>query len=292
MANIREIAHKVSSLRNMQKVMRAMNMIASTKLHRILSRVPALHAFEEDTMALARDLAVACGESGSPLIGPLENCRQAGMLVFTSDKGLCGAHNNSVHRACVSLAASLKNQGVAVDSICIGTRGASFCRRNDMDIYMSVESNDRILTDAELRRIAETLIERIEKDEIQAVYAVFNSFVSPLQQIPRSLQILPLCSLAAEQTSESRSETGLTFDSAGSLSARSAVSTVLYFLLQCLLRHSHLSEYAARMTAMDNATNNSEDLIARYGAIRNRARQTAITNELIEIVAGKEALKD
>ena len=290
MANIRELGNKVSSLRNMQKVMQAMNMIASTKLQRILGRRTSLLRFEQDALEMARDVALTFRDGNHPLIQPTPERKRACILMSTSDKGLCGSHNNSVQRATATLVAKLEGEDMETDTVCVGLRGASFCHRNQLVVHSSFESSERALTDSTLHSISDMLIERVLADEIQEVYFVFNAFVSTLQKNTKTLQVLPLCSLLPEELPPTPPT--FAFEPDSDTFPRVAVSTTLFFLLQATLRHSHLSEHASRMTAMDNATTNSEDLINRYVAIRNRARQTTITNELTEIVAGKEALRD
>ena len=289
MPNIRELNAKITSLRNMQKVMRAMNMIASIKLRKIIDKLPALRHFDEGARDMARDIALTFRQHRSPLIDPVKKPEHACIVLFTADKGLCGSHNNTVQRAANVLMQSLADHDISADTVCIGLRGAAFCRRNNHDVYLSTESNERILDTRAQRKIARTLVDRLLEGDIQQVHLVYNRFISTLQQALVTEQVLPLSSLLPTDLPSTLPE--FTLESSDA-SPDHLVTTVFFFLLQSALRHSHLSEHAARMTAMDNATNNSEDLIARYGAIKNRARQTRITNDLTEIVAGKEALQE
>ena len=289
MANVRELKRKVASLRNMQKVMRAMNMISTTKLQKILPQHPALLTFEKGALEMATEIAMALHGEDNPCITQTTELRRICVVTFTSDKGLCGSHNSSVQRAAATLMKSMKSADVEVDAACVGTRGASFFRRNDYDVHLSLESNDRSVTDADVRRLAKKLVSRIQTHEIQQVHFVFNAYVSTLLQMTKTIEILPFDALLPKDLPEPLPTFAVESGEKGF--AVEAVEHVLFCLLRSALRHSHLSEHAARMTAMDNATNNSEDLISRYGAIRNRARQATITSELIEIIAGNEALK-
>lgn len=288
MANIKELNTKVASLRSMQKVMRAMNMIASTKLHRMVGRLPALKVFQKGALDMARDVAMAYQGRQDPLIQSTAGAGRATVVMFTADKGLCGSHNHSVNRAALALIRSMEQKSMEVDTVCVGLRGAAFCHRYDLTIHLSTESGDRDLTADALREMSGEIVGRVAAGEVESVHFVYNAFVSTLQQTLTTARILPLSSLLP---AEMPARPAFALET-GTSSPRASVEVVFFFLLQAALRHSRLSEHAARMTAMDNATNNSDDLIARYTAIRNRVRQSRITSDLIEIVAGKEALKD
>ena len=286
MANIRELNRKISSLWNMKKVMSAMNMIASTKFSKLLTRQAALLKFEESLSAIQESLFKMLARSSHPLVTGAAQPAKTHLIIFTADRGLCGAHNSSVLKAAAALIKKAKNNGGDFDITAVGLKGANFCRKKEFPLYHSIDINEKSLTDEDILRIARTVVNRFQKGEISEVYVIFNRFASALSQPTITKKILPL---SIPTASEDNSH--ITCDLSPRELAVLSVPLLIFYRLKSVLANSYISEHGARMTAMENASNNSQDLIDRYGTIKNRARQTAITNELTEIVSGKEAMK-
>jgi len=287
MANVRDLSRKIYSLRNMQKVMRAMNMIASTKFRKISYLQDSLKFFNEKVEELEKDIILSFKNKGYIEIDGYDEVKKIEIVTFTADRGLCGAHNSSVLKAADFMVETNLNNGIEAEFTSIGRKGAAFCRRNNFRIYHQTEISEKVLTDSALRNIADSLIGRFYSGEIQEIYFIYNEFVSTLLQSTKAVRVLPLQEpdyvlTKAEEVFVEPSEQQFALHSARAL---------FNYKLKTALLNSYLSEHASRMTAMDNATNNSEDLINHYNKLRNKARQTTITNELIEIVAGKEAMK-
>jgi F-type H+-transporting ATPase subunit gamma len=297
MATIRELNNRIASLENMQKVMSAMNMIASTKLRRLLSRYEALEKFSRAVDTAGEAIASSLAGSESRYAGAGKPSGRIHLVAISADKGLCGSHNSSVLKTLARIIEEEKKQGVRADVSCIGIRAATFCRRHDYEVVHAIDSNERHISDAALREIAADLISRIEKGAIDRIVLVHNHFISTLVQEPLLVDIFPITAFEEGKEDEgkdahSRVVAPIETDPLLEEFTLPAIRLYFYYRLKKALNDSYLSEHAARMTAMENAKTNSEDLINRYGTIRNRARQTAITSELIEIVAGKEALKN
>jgi F-type H+-transporting ATPase subunit gamma len=296
MATARDLNNKIASLQNMQKVMSAMNMIASTKLRKLLGKQAALEQFSTAVDAVGDAVAAVLNSAESKLAGSSKNDSRIHLIVIAADKGLCGSHNSSVLKTLAKTIEKEKKNGTAADVTCIGIRAATFCRRHDYEILHAIDSNERHISDTALREIAAELAKRLEKGEINKIILIHNHFVSTLVQQTRQVAIYPVKTAAADKKDgdekEQKKATTVT-ETAPALEEFISPAAILYFYyrIKSGLSDSYLSEHAARMTAMENAKTNSEDLINRYGTIRNRARQTAITSELIEIVAGKEAMK-
>ena len=282
MANNRDLNHKISSLQNMQKVMKAMNMIASIKLRRLISAQESLALFRKAVEGQAEDIRTALGHTRHPLLSGYGEVKKRHFILFTADKGLCGAHNSSVLKAFEFRLA--ETQGTAFDVTCIGTKGAGYCRRKGYEIYTRTEISDKVFGKKQLKELASRLFARYLSGEIQDLQIIGNDFVSTIQQEVRMERILPL-----EQGQGKRGNALTEPEPEEFLPA--ALERYLMYRMQTALAESLLSEQAARMTAMENATDNAEDLIDRYTTLLNRARQTSITNDIIEIVSGKEALE-
>lgn len=290
MATARDLSYKIASLTNMQKVMSAMNMIASTKLRKLLLRQPALVEFEKLVNSVGSDIISGVRTLESPLIQPVEKVRNLHIVVFSADKGLCGSHNSSIQKTLAKTVEIESKKGVSVDITCIGGRARSFCRRREFTVIHGIDSSDQHISDEVLREIAADIIRRISNGELDKVLMIYNHFKSTLVQETEEMQVLPLKSSAEDSEAGDVSETEIEPQPDDFI--LSSANNYLYYKLKIALTDSYLSEHAARMTAMEQATVNAEDLINRYVKIRNRARQSAITSELIEIVAGKEALNN
>lgn len=286
MASVRDLNNKISSLQNMKKVMSAMNMIASTKFGRLISKQIALIDFR-DVLAVVRNALAErlSQDAGFFVMGNVDSTKSH-IIILTADRGLCGSHNSSVLKALIQLVGKLSDEARAIDITAIGNKGANFCRKKELPIFHSIETSEKTLHDNDISRIAQTAVDRFVKGEIGELYVIYNRFVSALSQKATVEKILPL-----SVDDENKVPVETTSDLTGKVLASSALPLLVFYQLKVALANSYLSEHGARMTAMENASNNSEDLIERYGAVRNRARQTAITNEISEIVSGKEAMK-
>ncbi|MBU1043573.1 MAG: ATP synthase F1 subunit gamma [Candidatus Omnitrophica bacterium] len=291
MANLKDLHSRIATLKNMQKVMRAMNMIASVKLRKLFRTHNALAFFEKSVAGLAIDIQQALKQSEYPLIAGYPKIKKAQVIIFTADKGLCGSHNSSVQKALDLFVQGQKKNNIAVEVTCIGLRGASFCKRRGYDIYDQTEINDRVFNSAAVRDLSMKISQRFLNNEIQEVQLIANYFVSTLQQDTLVSRLIPLSETAGDKTNQANSEFNPLIEPEPMKFIALAQEQYLYYKLIAALANSYLSEQSARMTAMENATKNSEDLINHYLKLQNRARQATITNDLIEIISGKEALK-
>lgn len=175
------------------------------------------------------------------------------------------------------------------DITSIGSRGAKYAKKNDYNLHHSIDISEKTLQDSNILRIAQDTLKRFNDGEIGDVFMIYNHFISALTQVTTTEKILPI--QLDKKLHDQKSIREVTSDLADESLVEAAAPLLMFYQLKLALSNSYLSEHGARMTAMENASNNSQDLINRYGAIKNRARQTAITNELSEIVSGKEAMK-
>jgi F-type H+-transporting ATPase subunit gamma len=287
MANARDLSRKIYSLRNMQKVMRAMNMIASTKFRKISYLQESISFFNDNIETLEKDIMLAFHGGGYLEIDGYDDVKNIEIVMFTADRGLCGAHNSTIQKATGLLVDTKNKNNIESEMTCIGRKAAVFSRRNDYKIYHQTEINEKVLSYSGLRLIADSLLERFYSGAIQEIYLVFNEFFSTLSQSTKVVRVMPF---PVPEYIITDVESVFT-EPQEAIFLRQSARAIFNYRMKTALLNSYLSEHASRMTAMDNATNNSEDLINHYNKLRNKARQTTITNELIEIVAGKEAMK-
>ncbi len=269
----------------MQKVMCAMKMIASTKFSKLLSRHAALAKFESYLTPVKNAISKLGAQSTHPFLMTQKDMQKAHIIIFTADRGLCGSHNSSVLKSALTLIKKLKDRSIEFELTSIGSKGANFCRKKELPLFHSIDINDKRLTDSDILRITQTVVDRYASGEIGELYMIFNRFISVLTQPTVTEKLLPMEMKQSENTSS-----GMTTDLTPEELVASAVPLLVFYQLKAALSHSYISENGARMTAMENASNNSENLIENYNSIRNHVRQTKITNELSEIVSGKEAM--
>ena len=192
MATARDLNYKITSLTNMQKVMSAMNMIASTKLRKLLIRHPALVQFERLVNNIRDDIINGLSSLNNPLMRPAEKLRKIHIVAFTADKGLCGSHNSSVLKALAKKVETLNQKGISADITCIGGRARSLCRRREFNVRHGIDSGEQHISDEAIREIGADIIKRITDREIDQVLLIYNHFVSTLVQKTQEVQAFPL----------------------------------------------------------------------------------------------------
>lgn len=287
MSSVRDLGSKINSLKNMQKVMRAMNMISSIKLRKLNQFQDSLNIFTKAVNTQAEEAAAALSDISTPVVTGFEQVSRIHAVLFTGDKGLCGTHNSSVQKALEKFITENSTKNISVEVTGIGNKGIRFCKRKEYEIMQQSEIGERIFTLNQLKIFSNNIVQRFLGGTVQQVFTIGNTYYSTLRQETEIQQLLPL-----KDPGDEHGTTGASFNVEPDSSdlAETVARRFVYFKLQSVLLHSYLSEHSARMTAMENATNNSEDLIQKYTAMQNHARQAAITNELIEIISGKEAL--
>jgi F-type H+-transporting ATPase subunit gamma len=285
MASLRDIRRRINSVKSTQKITRAMKMVAAAKLRRAQEAITQTRPYAEKTRQLVERLAARALRDSHPLLrrdggGAVE------LVVVTGDRGLCGSFNSSVVAGAMR-ALEQTFAGRPVEMTVIGRKGLDLLRRRPCTIR---DSHTNVMEGAVVRnaaRIADGFAERFAAGETHAVYCIYNEFRSAISQRVVLEPFLPFNLPDAQET----------LDTTDYLYEPSMEAVFDSFLRQRLHVHMHrifmdsaASEQGARMTAMDSATKNAGDVITRLTLQYNRARQDAITKELIEVVSGAEAL--
>jgi F-type H+-transporting ATPase subunit gamma len=287
MASVKWLNKKIVSLRNTRKITRAMKMIAATKLRKAQDGLSQSGLYEQELRELIRRLTG--GQSVShPLYKPHVAVRNAHVLVFTSDRGLCGGFNANAIKKAVALSRELKEKNVTHTLSFFGKRGYEFFRKKDFPVK---EHHAGVISAPSYQRaeqVGKPLIEAFLKLHLDEVYLVYNDFKSAISQVPTVRLLLPFTPEKAETVGFKHKDFIFEPDPEVILN-EFALRSVKFFIYRTLLI-SATAEQAARMTAMDSATNNCGDLIDKYTLQRNKVRQAAITKELVEIVSGAESL--
>ncbi|MBK9001710.1 MAG: ATP synthase F1 subunit gamma [Myxococcales bacterium] len=301
MANLKAIRKRISSVKSTQKITRAMKMVAGARLNRAQQRILALrpyavktgHVLAEVTAAANRRLEEG-GGSGVDADHPLLARRAENdvlILVITSDRGLCGAFNTNILRLAERQWREREAQGQKVQIAVIGRKGRDYFKRRNAPV-MHVFSGiwDRLDLE-QARTVARVVLKPFLSGEVDAILLVYNEFKSAMTQRVVCEPLFPLPITEVEEAAEPALEREFIFEpNKEALLERLVPMYVEISVLRSLLE-SMASELGARMTAMDSATKNAAEMIDRLTLSYNRARQAAITTELMEIIGGAEALK-
>jgi F-type H+-transporting ATPase subunit gamma len=285
MATLKAIRRRVSSVRNIQQITKAMKMVSAARLRRAQEAAFAARPYAEKLEAVLQNLATQRDTLAHPFL-TARGEKNVDLLVITSDRGLCGGFNANLIRAAEAFMRERAGQKVSLSFI--GRRGFDHFKRRPVTIAEQHINLFGRLTPPLAHEIGQRMGERFIRGESDGFYVLYARFRSALVQIPTVDQVLPI--VAKEQAAAQGSLEYLYEPTPQELLA-SLLSRYVDMLIYRAMLESVASEHGARMTAMDNATNNAVDMISRLTLDMNRARQAGITRELLEIVSTSEALK-
>jgi F-type H+-transporting ATPase subunit gamma len=289
--NLKDLKNRIESVKNTRKITKAMQMVAAAKLRRAQDAAEASRPYSERFNTVLASLAASVGRSESAPILLRGTGKQDVhlLIVMTAERGLCGGFNSNIAKLARSHAAKLKEDGKRVKIITVGKKGRDALKR-DLGEYF-VEHVDlsefKSIKYVNAQAIAKELLARFDNSEYDVATIFYSKFVNVVSQIPTAQQIIP--AIFDDQSSvsdkavydyEPDEETIL-----ADLLPRGVATQIFAALLE-----NGASEQGARMSAMDNATRNAGDMIDKLTIEFNRSRQAVITNELIEIISGAEAL--
>jgi F-type H+-transporting ATPase subunit gamma len=285
MASLRDIKRRIKSVKNTQQITKAMKMVSAAKLRRAQERAMAFREYADGVAGVAARLAGLGGAEGNPLAGEREG-RKIDLLVVTSDKGLCGSFNSNVLNAATRFMRKEQGEGASFSVVVAGKKTRDWARRRGYPIAAEHVDTYRGVDRALARTIAGQLEGRFLAGESDAVWLVYNEFVSVITQRIVLKRLLPL---EEAEAGEDVAAGALFEPDRESLAAQIFPELVVSQVYRALLESS-ASEHGARMAAMDAASRNAGEMIAKLTLTYNRARQAVITKELIEVVSGADAL--
>jgi F-type H+-transporting ATPase subunit gamma len=287
MASLRDIRRRIASVQKTQQITRAMRMVAAAKLRRAREAIEAARPYAEYMRATLEEVSRAQREAEHPLLAERDQVKRLEVVVVTSDRGLCGAFNANVLKYAEGLLRERRAQVEAISYTAVGRKAAEYLRRRRRTLsrsYSGLGSSGY----AHAAEIARPLAERYEAGDVDEVLLVYSKFVSVLTQRPRRVRLLPFTPAEDEQPEADATPYEIE-PSAEKLLAVLVPKAVEVEVYRALLENQ-AGEHAARMTAMESATRNTEEMIDSLTLHYNRARQAAITKELLEIVSGAEAM--
>jgi len=293
MASTREIRRRIKSVKNTAQITKAMQMVASSKMRRAQERVQQARPYAEQIRALVSRLANAVGEdigAGVSLLKqrPIHNI---GIVMITPDRGLCGALPSNINRKAASTSQELQNNAAAqgerpqVGFVTVGRKGRDFIVRTQRTMLAEFTNygDKPALNDASA--IAQVAVDAFQKGEVDAVYLVYAKFVNTVTQQPVSIQLLPVQPPSHEENAEQRAVDYIYEPDARTIFEALLPRYVDVQVYQALLE-TVASFYSAQMIAMKNATDSANDLVQDLTLTYNKARQSAITMQILEVVAG------
>ena len=294
MATVQDIKRRLRSVRNTRKITKAMELVAAAKLRRAETRIAALRPYAERMRELMIGTARATPSRGFPLLEARESIQSVAILPLTGDRGLAGAFNAQIIRRALQLEREVRADGADVRWVVVGKRGRSTLRFRRYAIEQAwVDFTDRpVYADAVAisKKLADLFVDR----EVDRVVVVYNHYVSPLTQTVSVEDVLPIPRTLLEEEEKSAYEIALEGDFIYEPEPEEILGRLLPTYLETTvyraLLESAASEHGARMTAMRNASKNAGELIDGLTLEMNRARQSEITQEILEVVAGADAL--
>jgi F-type H+-transporting ATPase subunit gamma len=284
MATLRDIRKRISAVRKTQKITRAMKMVSAAKFARAARAIEAARPYAEKLAEVLASVATGVDADAHPLIQPRLPVRKLDVIVFTSDRGLCGAYNTNIARQAERLIAQRRPDLERLSILAVGRKGGDAARRRRLGDVVR-QWTGGVASVALAHEVGRFASERYERGDCDEVVLVYSEFQSALSQRPTSHLLLPVC---PEQASSAMSGYEIEPD-AEALLAELIPRAVDFSIFRALLENQ-AGEHGARMTAMENATSNTQDLIRSLTLEANKARQAGITAELVEIVSGAQAL--
>ena len=288
MANLRAIRKRISSVKSTQQITRAMKMVSAAKLRRAQDGINAARPYALRMREVVQAVAARAGEDAHPLLASRE-AKKLALLVVTSDRGLCGSFNSGLTRAVYRFLNEHRGEYEEITLFVVGRKGRDFFRRREIPIrkeYLGVLGS---LSRHHAETVATDLVGGFLAGEFDEVQVAFNEFRSAISQVVRFEKMFPIALESSGKTGGD--EVDYLYEPSREEILAKLLPKYVEMMIFRILLESVAGEHGARMTAMDSATNNSVDMIARLTLQMNRARQATITTELTEIVSGAEALK-
>lgn len=289
MPSLKEYKAKLASLKNTRKMTKTMKMVAASKLYRTMDAQRKASLYEAKLEEMIGRLAASVDARSHPLLQPHTEVKSAQLILVLSDKGMCGGFNNNLIKH-VSRWLHMPAQRVKQFQLSFAGRRGWLFFRNRMPVLTHYENVTAKPTPGDAVRIGKDATRAFLAGETHEVYIAYNHFHNPLSQKPVIRKLLPIEPHVLTTTAQKLNDNFILEPNEADLLSMLLPKTVEFEIYFALLENA-AGENGARMTAMDNATNNADNLIDLYTLLRNRARQAAITKELIEIISGAEALK-
>ncbi|OHX66805.1 ATP synthase F1 subunit gamma [Flammeovirga pacifica] len=294
MASLKEVKERISSVDSTQQITKAMKMVSAAKMRRAQDRVIGMRPYADKLASILENVTEALGtDFSSPFVEAREEVNSVLVIVVTSDRGLAGAFNSNIQKEATRLVNeeySKQQQAGRVEVLAVGSKGADFFKRRGYQVNNEFMNLFHNLEFEGARKAAEYAMDGYISGKFDKVVMVYNEFKNVATQIVRAKQFLPFALEEKEVQEDNGQEADYIFEPEKEKILSELIPKTLKVNFYSHLLDSNAAEHGARMTAMEKATENAGELLKALKLDYNRSRQAAITNEILEIVGGAEAL--
>lgn len=290
MATLKEILTKIGAVKKTQQITRAMNMVAAAKLRSTQAKMEGFEPYASKFAEVLGNLSSRIDKEIHPLLIKRDEVSKVGLLHFTSDRGLCGSFNMNNINMAEKWVSEQKQNGREYGLTLVGKKGRDYFRQRNYNI---TESHVQIYGKVDISFVNQMTMDFISEylnNEIDELYMIYARFFGMAKQAPTLVKLIPIEPPQSEEAAKEKNSEYLCEPSAEGLLMELLPKHISVQILNAFLQNE-VSEHAARMAAMDNATRNCKDMVEDLTLIYNKARQAAITAELMDIVGGAEAIK-
>ncbi len=288
MASLKEVKTKITGVKKTAQITKAMNMVSAAKLRGAQEKMEAFRPYTSKFNETMSNLSGGANTDSFPLM-EVRDVKKVEMIVVTSDRGLCGSYNANIVKLVEKDMKEYEAKGIEVSLVCIGKKAYQALRKTGKvrKSYLDIMASFQMFN---AREVAADVADQFTKGEIDQADIYYGAFMSVVKQVPTSTSFLPVKPVEVEEETEAK----ISGDYINEPSTEEIMDVLQPLYLNVMVYHAMLecgtSEHAARMAAMDNATNACRDIVSNLTVVYNKARQAAVTNELMDIVGGAEAL--
>jgi F-type H+-transporting ATPase subunit gamma len=290
MPNLRDIKKRIQAVKNTGKITKAMKMVAAAKLRKAQDAMLKVRPYSDKMRSVLMGLSAGVERELHPLLA-MRPRKTVGVIVLTGDKGLCGAFNSNILREATKLTGELGSEGFDLSITSIGRKARDYFKRRNVETRKAWTGLSGKIAYSSAQDVANDVIEAYVAEEVDEVVLIYNEFKSVMVQNVTKVKLLPIEPFEEGEESSAMDTGDYIFEpSEGEILNRLLPKNIEIQIYRAMLE-SQAAEEAARMTAMENATKNTKDMVSSLTLQYNKARQAAITTELMDIVGGAEALK-
>jgi F-type H+-transporting ATPase subunit gamma len=287
MASGKEIRTQISSIKNTQKITSAMEMVAASKMKKAQDRMLASRPYSEKISRVIGHLAFAHSEYEHPYMKKIGDIKRVGIIVISSDRGLCGGLNTNLFKSVLSKVVEQQDKGLVVDLCTIGRKATAFFKNSGMEIKATTANLGDAPHFDDLLGTIKVMLDSYDKGEIQQLLVAYNKFENTMTQVPTVTQLIPMVPTEADGMDHH-------WDYIYEPDAEEALNALMVRYIEALVYQGLVEniacEQSSRMIAMKSATDNAGDMVKELELVYNKARQAAITQEISEIVSGAAAV--
>lgn len=285
MPGVMDIKRKIKSVKNTQKITKAMKMVSAARMRKAEEAMTNARAYANKIYELVGGIAGRVEADSHPLLVARKDVKNVCLAIITSDKGLCGAFNSNVVKK--TLAFARENHDKNIKLICIGKKAFDFLGKKEFEVLEKYVSFGGKITYDEANEIGDKLVAYFLSEDVDEVHIVHNEFKSTAYQVAKVTKVLPLVLEKQEETADT---TDYIYEPQAEALLKEIMPRYINFTVFFSILESIAGEHGSRMVAMDNAARNAGEVITKLTLTFNKARQSAITNEILDIVNGAEAL--